>query len=626
MGRGLGLALWMLVVIAGCGGGGGNGATDAGVDTPIPADGSRSDAAFEEAASSDTAAETIDVGDELESADSLDVGDAGDPGCLAPVNVVSQGLALTVEIDLSDYATREYAVTQRIKVVPEIAGESISLYGASLLMGTASAPYRYDGNLATFCTGAFAAGEAVTVDVDYVISEAHQAFPPGSLAGMRVWGPTTGDFAIGPFSSPYFASTWLLVPQTQGWFSKDHDGNGIADRYELRIIVPGHEWVVVGPGTAQVDGDIWRFLVDQAAPVYTLSFAASPAYELVDAGTTVAGVDLLAGVTAASKPNLLQNLQAAAAAVDWMSAEIGPYPWGETLSFAEVPTFSGGMEHTAAIWLGSGVIDGGETGDYVAVHEAVHHWWGNHVQIADWPHFWLSEGLTEWTTIFAILETIGDPDWVADLQETYRRKAAEASYPASPGAAMPGPLRFSDEGDIMEQVSNNLLFFYYYGAAFLEMVDQRLQRDFGTGLLPILEIWYQDFGGDRATTEDLLVLLSDETGAPGTWELLFQDWVYTGPAPTLELSDYSVVDGFTTLTLTRTGGAGQDLSQLEVVFDLGDAAVLESVFLPSGLDTVTIQATMDQPPERIVVDPDGLYILRLETAPGFSGPPVERTL
>lgn len=591
-----------------------------------PADGIPTDTSPGDLASTDTGPELLDGSDELPGVDAPDGGDAGNPGCLAPVNVVGHGLALNVEIDLSDYAQREYAVTQRIEVVPEAAGESISFYGASLLLGTANAPYRYDGNLATFCTGSFAAGETVTVEVDYVISEAHQAFPAGSLAGVRIWGPTGGDFAVGPFSSPYFASTWLLVPQTQGWFSKDHDGNVIAERFELRVIVPEHGWVVVGPGAAQVEGDTWRFLIDGAVPLYTLSFAASPAYELVEAGTTAAGVELLAGVTAASKSNLLENLQAAAAAMDWMSDHIGPYPWGDTLSFAEVPAFSGGMEHTGAIWMGSAAIDGAETGDYVAVHEAVHHWWGNHVQIADWPHFWLSEGLTEWTTIFAILETIGDPDVAKSRQELYRRKAAETSYPAGAGAPLPGPLRFSDDGDIMAQVSNNLLFFYYYGAAFLEMVDQRLQQDFDTGLLPILEIWSQEYGGARAATEDLLALLSDQTGAPETWEALFSEWVYAGPAPTLELSGYSVVEGVTTLTLTRTGGAGQDLALLELAFDLGDASVLESAPLPAGADTVQVQVTTEPPPERIVVDPDGLYILRLETAPGFEGPSVERTL
>ena len=251
---------------------------------------------------------------------------------------------------------------------------------------------------------------------------------------------------------------------------------------------------------------------------------------------------------------------------------------------------------------------------------------GNYVQIADWPHFWLSEGFTEWTTIFNVLETAGEPGMAKGLQDYYRQKAAESSYPASSNLPLPGPLRFDDEGDIMQQVMNNLLYFYYYGAAFLEMVDQRLQRDFATSLVPILQVWYEKFGGLPATTEDFLALLAEETGETELWGQLFDQWVYTGPAPTLELSGYAFEDGEVSLTIARTGGADQDLSTLEVGFVAGDVVVLESVALPTGTDTVMVQATIPQQPTRIVIDPDGLYILRLETETDFAGPSVERML
>ncbi len=562
----------------------------------------------------------LPAGEDLE-----DGGDVGNPGCLEPTNVVAAGLELEVEVDLTRFADREYGVRQRIVVEPEAPGTSISFYGAALLMGEASAPYRYDGNLVTFCPGAFDAGESVAIDVEFVISEAHQGFPPGSLAGMRIWGQTSSDFVIGPFSSPYFASTWILAPQTMNWFSAVHDGNVIAERFALSVLVPDAGWTVIGPGVATVDGDLWAFELDQPAPLYTLSFAASPKYDLVQVESAEAGVEFIAGVTPASKPDLLLNLDAAAAAVDWMSNNVGPFPWEIPLGFAEIPTFSGGMEHTGAIWLGSAVLDGGDTGDYVAVHEAVHHWWGNHVQIADWPHFWLSEGMTDWTTLFAILED-SDPATAKDRQDYYRKMAASSSYPQTPGAPMPGPLRFDDQGDIMTQVANNLLFFYYYGAAFLEMVDQRLQRDFETDLVQILQAWYAGYGGALATTEDLLALLAEQTGDSATWDQLFAEWVYVGPAPTLEIGDYGFAEGQATLTVSRTGGADQDLPDLEVVFVQGGESVSSAAALPAGVDVVTVQGVTGEAPDAIVIDPQGLYILRLDTAPGFDGPSVGRSL
>lgn len=549
-------------------------------------------------------------------------GDAVNPGCVVPATVVQAGFAVEVEVDLTSYASREYPVTQRIVVQPSAAGEAISLYGVSLSLGSASAPYQYDGNLVTFCTGAFAAGETVEVDVQFVISEAQQGFPPGSLAGMRVWGPDSGDFVVGPYTSPFFASTWLLAPQTMTWFNASHDGNVVAQSVLLRVVVPGPEWMVIGPSDAKVEGNTWTFEVDQAMPLYTLSFAASPSYELLEAGSTGSGVTLTAGVTPASKQKLKDNLEVAAVAVDWMTAHVGDYPWGSRLAFAEVPGFGGGMEHTGAIWMGSNAIDGGKTGDYVAAHEVVHHWWGNYVRIADWPDFWLSEGLTEWTTIFAILETTLDQPAVESLQTFYRQQAAESSYPKSPNAPLPGPLRFDDSSDIMTQVSNNLLFFYYYGAVFLEMVDQRLVRNFGTDLATVLPAWYQGYGGGAASTEDFMMLLADHTGTVESWEQLFAEWVYQGPAPTLQVGAYSFVDGDAKLTLTRTGGADQDLSALEVAFVQGGTSVVAMVSLPSGSETVDVQAATSVEPETIVIDPNGFYILRVEAEPGYGGPKI----
>jgi hypothetical protein len=35
-----------------------------------------------------------------------------------------------------------------------------------------------------------------------------------------------------------------------------------------------------------------------------------------------------------------------------------------------------------------------------AVHETIHHWWGNSVRIASWGDFWISEGVTTYFTGF----------------------------------------------------------------------------------------------------------------------------------------------------------------------------------------------------------------------------------
>lgn len=557
-----------------------------------------------------------------ERADAAALGDDGgtswlNPGCARPANVVDTGLELELEVDLSRQAAREYAVRERVTVHPRAPGDAITLFGAALILGEASAGYSYDGVRATFCTDPFEAGEAVTIEVTYVVSEAFQRFPAGSLAGIRVWQEPGGPPVIGPFSSPYFASTWVMVPQTMFWFDSSHDGNVAVDRVALTVVTPDPSWTVIGPGDASRDGLRWTFEIDRTMPLYTLSFAASPAYERVELGAA-ANVSVSAAVLPRSLGAAELRLATVGRALEWMVEHVGAFPWREPLTVAEIPELSGGMEHTAGIWLGSPVMDRAADGDYVAVHETVHHWWGNDVRIADWPDLWLNEGLVEWTTVFAVLEAIGGNAGNAELQRRYRTEAAEMSYPIDGAHPLPGPLRFSPDGDVMGQVSNNLLFFYRYGAAFLEMVDLRL-RSRGDDLVAALRDWHAATTGTAVTTDQLRELLITRSGDRAEWTRLFEAWVDQGPCPTLELGAFTYANGVAEVELRRTGGAGQDLSAVEVAFIAGGVPHTTEVSVPSTGHAVASVA-IPSAPSAIAIDPDGFYILRLRAAPGWTGP------
>ena len=538
------------------------------------------------------------------------------PGCDRPMHVVESGFRTRLEIDLSRHEARAYEIAQEVTVRPEVAGDAITLFGVLFDMGEASHPYSYDGQRVTFCTGPYEAGEEVAIRARYIVSEERQMFPPGSLAGVKVWEGPDGD-AVGPYSTPFFGATWMLSPNTATWLDATHDGNVAVERAELAISAP-EGWTVIGPGAAERDGETFRFVVDRAMPLYTLSFAASPSYETVRLPPTASGVTLSGGVFPARRTNALRHLEVARTTVDWMSERIGPFAWGDELAFAEIPSYGGGFEHTNAVWLGTSVLDGTISGDIVAIHEVVHHWWGNDVRIADWQHLWMNEGLTDWMTVFAIYEEIGEPDTVRRIQDTVRTRAAELSR-ATP---LPGPLRFDDAGEIMEQIAGNLLFFYRYGAAFLEMIDQRLRRGFGTDLIAILRAFYGGVSGEAITTESFRDYLGARTGASATWNALFDEWVYRVPAPALELGNFVYADGRVSVEVRRMGGADQDLSSLELVFLAGGAAHRATVTLPSATASAVASVDLPTAPARILVDPDRLYILSATTEPGWAGPTV----
>jgi hypothetical protein len=106
-----------------------------------------------------------------------------------------------------------------------------------LLLGEASDGYEYDGQTGTFCVEPFQAGEAVTLDVSYVVSKANQNFPPDDIYGIGTWGDPEASYVIGAYSAPFFPATWMLAPNTMPWIDAAHNRrcrSGCAERGHRR--------------------------------------------------------------------------------------------------------------------------------------------------------------------------------------------------------------------------------------------------------------------------------------------------------------------------------------------------------------------------------------------------------
>jgi hypothetical protein len=174
------------------------------------------------------------------------------------------------------------------------------------------------------------------------------------------------------------------------------------------------------------------------------------------------------------------------------------------------------------------------------------------------------------------------------------------------------------------QLAENGSLFYRYGAAFLEMVNQRLKRDHATDLIAILKAWYAASHGKSVTTEQFRDFLIAQTG-DGAWSKLFDEWVYVTPCPTLELRDYAFAAGQLELEVHRTGGADQDLPSIEIVLG-GAAQQIVEIALPTGVNETSVSVPMASAPTSISIDPSGFYVLRLTTDAGWTGPVVQNTL
>lgn len=85
----------------------------------------------------------------------------------------------------------------------------------------------------------------------------------------------------------------------------------------------------------------------------------------------------------------LDQLQTAAATIDWIETKLGPYPF-DSLGLVVTASMSA-METQTMVTLGNN--------DYVLspqviAHELVHQWYGDQVSPSDWRDVWLNEGMT----------------------------------------------------------------------------------------------------------------------------------------------------------------------------------------------------------------------------------------
>ncbi|MCU0664519.1 MAG: hypothetical protein MUC50_19605 [Myxococcota bacterium] len=559
-------------------------------------------------------------------------GDGWDnPGCAAARNVVEDGLRLEVEVDLASYDAGLYSIREKITVTPQQAGVALSFYGERVKVLWASVGMAYDNHLATFCVGDFAAGDEVMVEVEYVVDEKNEnalGLPfeiPMLQWGLRRYEASSGELMVGPFNEPYYAPFWIFVPQSMHRVNAVDDDSPFVESVELTVHVPTAEWTVVGPGGLGEQKDTsFHFRSDRPMPIYAFSFAASPDYEVFSVGKTESGVEVYGAMFPGSRAGADFVLPAALTTIDWMEENIGPFDFGKSMVFADVPQFGGGMEHVDVIWVGTENLTPDTQGQFLIVHEMMHHWWGNNVRFADWPHFWLAEGFDEWSTNFNVMGELMSPEQFAALQLEYRTSGAELTYPSQWLPIDAGPLRFADDDDMTVHFVTDLQLYYVYGAAFLEMVNQRLIRDFETDLNEALAAWFEHKRLQSATTEEFLAFLESFTLdiQQDYWKPLFDDWVYKTPVPTLSLSAFTYDGSSASVTVTKAKGGDQSLTGLEVVFVAGETLFGTTVELPAGTKSAVASVAMPVAPNRIAVDPQLFYVFKLIKAKDWTGPPI----
>jgi aminopeptidase N len=537
--------------------------------------------------------------------------DTGIHKCSYKEAVHTEQLRLKLRIDLKDYRGSTYYVDEEVEVEAGTDGDTITLFGNGHTIKSVSGEYNYDGSTLTICVPPYKKGDTIKANISFTVKSEDDLF------GLRRWRLDYNQSVIGPFNEPYYAYYWLFVPQSGYAVSSTYDYSITLSGVEMEIIAPDTTWKAYGPGGLKSsEGNIYRFALNTPIPLYSLSFAVSNYYNEFSAGSSKSGVEVK-GV--ALKSNITRAQRAFSSArltIDRMEEIIGPYDFGKLLQIVDIPQFGGGMENTTIIWIGSDVINSQSSveSQYVTAHEVIHHWWGDNLMFYDWPHFWLAEGFTEWSTIYEALPLIVDSD-TAERIKYYWRSYASEEY-----SQYGVPLRFSDSDDMMSYFNEVLDQFYKYGSSTVEMILKRLKRDFNKDRYEFLRAWFNAYSHKTATTEDLRQFLIDYTGDFDFWESFFNEWVYSTPCPTIAVSNYKYSNGTVSFDLNKVSGI-QKMEDLRVHLYTNNGEKISTASLVNVGDTYKLSVSTNIEPYHIGIDPDYYYVFQLDTTK-WNGPSI----
>lgn len=282
----------------------------------------------------------------------------------------------------------------------------------------------------------------------------------------------------------------------------------------------------IGPGARKSDGG---FALKSDVPAYAVAFTTG---KLTDMGVSERGeykartVGLGKAMSTELRREVREN---AAAAMDFLSRWLGPYPHGDTLNIVEIKSDYGGMEHAGAIAIGVGQ----KKADTIeaAVHETAHHWFGDGVHIAHWGELWMSEGFTNFATFRFFEKTQGVKEYqrLLDGAKEALRDQLEGHDAKHAGGQ---PLANHAHVDPQEGLS---WVPYMHGVWMLRMLEVNLGR---ATVDPLIRDWYQAKKGKSVTTQDFI----DFARARGhDVAPFFAEWMKLDHVPTC--TDKSKIDG-----------------------------------------------------------------------------------
>jgi aminopeptidase N len=157
------------------------------------------------------------------------------------------------------------------------------------------------------------------------------------------------------------------------------------------------------------------------------------------------------------------------------------------------------------------------TEDWAVAHELAHQFWGNLITCADWPHFWLNEGVTTFMVAAYKEQRWGRPAYEREL------KLARDRHQAAIDAGMDVPLAFGGE---YPSLKIKRAITYSKAVLFLDRLRQAMGERAFWGAL---RRYTRRFAGGAVMSQDFERVFAAETDVDVS--PLFRQWVYGSGAP-----------------------------------------------------------------------------------------------
>lgn len=260
------------------------------------------------------------------------------------------------------------------------------------------------------------AGEVLTIKYHGPVNPLTDENDPLFLSGLmhRVGNDGTTD-VVQTYGWPNNARRWIPSHDHPSDISRAVITVGVNDS-KLEPIANGV------PVSDQMMGGFHRktFVLRQPVPVYALFVGAGP-FTRTHLGT-VDGVSIDTYTYAADSSIGLDYWTGMVGELDYLSQRFGGvYPF-ERYSVLEIPDPLGGMEHAGVVDIADWWIEGDPTTSQDgAIHEMIHHWWGDNAHQRSWEEFWLNESMASYFTIDVYGAQTGPSAYQSalDLQKTY---------------------------------------------------------------------------------------------------------------------------------------------------------------------------------------------------------------